>query len=150
MFSPDCRQSTGELTDEEEISTYEPAAEVTTSVVVSTGDEDDQLKCRICKRFYTDARSLRCTHDFCFSCLCTFQTTTEDKACAVCGEMTVPPAEQIKLLVSNRDLNARVGKVMLRIGKCRFNNPVLGVYPTKYLLWNLLSNSSSQTSTCHR
>ena len=79
--------------------------------------ENSDLRCRICSKFFTDARTLSCGHDFCFPCLVNVQKTDEVKSCHICKELTIPSQEELKMLIPNQDVNERVGKAMFDLGE---------------------------------
>ena len=79
--------------------------------------ENSDLRCGFCSKFFTDARTLSCGHNFCFPCLIDVQQTDEVKSCHICKELTIPTQDKIKELIPNRDVNQRVGKAMLDLGE---------------------------------
>jgi len=77
-----------------------------------TNEEEAAVTCRICSRFFTDARSLECGDNFCFCCIKRVQQSEEKIACPVCTTVCVPAMMDLHSLQPNVDLNGKVSAVM--------------------------------------
>jgi len=84
-----------------------------------TNEEEAALTCRICSRFFTDARSLECGDNFCFCCIKHVQQSEEKIACPVCTTVCVPAMVDLHSLQPNVNLNGMVAIVMQQKGKFR-------------------------------
>ena len=98
-------------------------------------NENSDLRCGFCSKFFTDARTLSCGHNFCFPCLIDVQQTDEVKSCHICKELTVPTQDKIKELIPNQ----RVGKAMLDLGETShiFFSQCYALYIFLFLLLNV-------------
>ena len=101
-------------------------------------NENSDLRCGFCSKFFTDARTLSCGHNFCFPCLIYVQQTDEVKSCLICKELTIPTQDKIKELIPNRDVNQRVGKAMLDLGETLdiFHSQCYALYIFLFVLFN--------------
>ena len=65
-------------------------------------DLKQKITCRVCKKFYTDPKTLRCLHSFCLSCLDSLHTDEEVDClqCPQCNKLTSVPGQDMSTLPS--------------------------------------------------